>query len=159
MSVRGSIGLPSTCSGLMYKGVPIVTPLWVRCKGWASSPKARARPKSATLTAPRRGQGGRLRPGPRLRRGRPALAPHPERRDDGHAFVHESRAGRGQADRPAHRHLLLRGDVLPPDGRAAAVPRAERLRGRGAARAEAAGAAGGDPPRPAGGTVPADPPH
>ena len=48
------------------------------------------------------------------------------RHHPGHAAVHEPRAGRGQAARPAQRHLLVRRDLLPHAGRRAAVSRAKR---------------------------------
>ena len=52
MSVRGVMWLsPSACSGLMYAGVPMETPVAVsRSPGVASS--ARAIPKSATTASP-----------------------------------------------------------------------------------------------------------
>ena len=47
-SVRASAGRPSTCSGAMYSGVPIVMPGLVSLQ--ASDEVLRAMPKSRTLT-------------------------------------------------------------------------------------------------------------
>ena len=48
MSLRPSSGSPAICSGLMYSGVPITSPVFVTfC---ASTPAAFAMPKSTTFT-------------------------------------------------------------------------------------------------------------
>ena len=60
----------------------------------------------------RRGESGRLRPGPgHARRG--GQRSDADRHYAGHAALHEPGTGRRQAPQPAERHLLVRRDLLP----------------------------------------------
>ena len=51
MSARASTSRSSVCSGLMYSGLPMETPVWVSP---SSAPTASAMPKSVTSVEPSR---------------------------------------------------------------------------------------------------------
>ena len=83
------------------------------------------KPENIMLSAVGRGEGRRLRPGPHRSRRR-SPEPDADRHHDGHAALHEPRAGRRQAGRSAQRHLFARRHLLPHARRPAARSTARR---------------------------------
>ena len=103
--------------------------------------------------AKRRGESGRFRLGPCRQRRRCAQS-DADRHDDGHAALHEPRAGRRAAARPAERYLFLRRHLLPDARRPAPVSRRDGAERGGAARPSAARTLGKSPPRSPPGALP-----